>query len=64
MYSDKPLALRPLPEQATFLGIIVGMAKDAGYSRDRFISAVKLAWPHVKVPPSTGNTNLGDNDGK
>lgn len=50
-YYDKPLAERPLPDQSFFLGVVIGMAMDGGYSLKKFVENVSLAWPHVKAPP-------------
>ena len=55
----KPIAQRPLPQQAEFLGVVVGMAKDAGYTLDMFLSCVKMTWPHVKAPQTTGDREHG-----
>lgn len=45
------LAERPLPDQAFFLNVVIGMAKDAGYTDpEQFIRVVRFAWPHVKEP--------------
>lgn len=46
----KPIAERPLPDQTEFLGVVVGMAKDAGYTLTGFCELIKVCWPYVKPP--------------
>jgi len=39
---------RDINFRAYFMGVLIGMAKSAGYTKTQFLREVRVCWQHVK----------------
>lgn len=54
--------LPPPSQRATFLGIVLGMAKDYGYTKELLLKDIELGWQYVAERSPATPQHKGETD--